>query len=358
MKRRYELDVIRSFAFLMIFVFHFNMMILQDGIEIPFSLIVKTKSQTLGQLGVGLFLILSGFVLVSSFERTGKKPIPFYLKRLLAIFPLFYACYFVAYLWIDLPAGHLFSKNMVWTLFGFDGFLSARGITTSYRVGEWYLGVILIYYLLFPALFCLIKKHPWFTGAAILGLYSVFTVFYPFSYLPDVSPIVRLPEFAFGIYIALYYKKESLPLALAGGVMFLLLTFIEFPGYQMHGTLIATISLFLCMYTVFRCIAGLRKKVSAPGNVFPRIIFTISKYSFSMFLLHHIVQEQLFKPHIGNTVSAFKYFAYFIYCLFITLLIAYLVQNGTETIVRKIRSRLKKAPATQEPETDQTSINT
>ena len=191
MKRRSELDDIRACAFLLIFLFHFNQMLNTYQID-TIPLFLRTNGWTLGSLGVGLFLMLSGYVLPNSFERGGLKLTTFYKKRFFAIFPLFYACYFIAYLWIDLPAGHFFAKNQIWSILGFDGFLTMRGFNTSYRIGEWYLGVILIYYLLFPFLSKAIKKAPLITGLFIATAHILFIVFYPFSLARSFPKVMSL----------------------------------------------------------------------------------------------------------------------------------------------------------------------
>ena len=70
MKRRSELDDIRACAFLFIFLFHFNQMLNAYQID-TIPLFLRTNGWTLGSLGVGLFLMLSGYVLPNSFERGG-----------------------------------------------------------------------------------------------------------------------------------------------------------------------------------------------------------------------------------------------------------------------------------------------
>ena len=356
MNRRFELDIIRALAFLMIFLFHFNMMAQSLSIQTSFPLFVRTASQSHGELGVGLFLALSGIVLVNSFERSGQKLSTFYKKRFFAIFPLFYACYFITYLWIDLPTGNLLSRHMIWTLFGFDGFLQIRGVTTCYRVGEWYIGVILIYYVLFPFLYKLIKKAPLIFGACLLVFYAIFIPFYPFSFHQGASVLCRLPEFVLGIYFAMYMKKVDLLPAAIGGLVFLLLSFIEYPGYMMHGNLICIAGVFVCLYKLCSLVP-----VPKDDRRFHPLFFvvnTISKYSFSMFLFHHVVQEQLLKPRRGVELSILKYGVYMVFCFVITFILSVITQNGTEVLVKNIRKWFSSKFSKETTDQDQTSINT
>lgn len=358
MKRRYELDIIRTLAFLMIFLFHFNLMVQSFSIQTSFKLIVKTKSQTLGLIGVGLFLILSGYVLVNSFERSGKKLSTFYKKRFFSIFPLFYAAYFIVYLWFDIPSGHLLSKNMIWSVIGMDGFLSMRGVTTSYRVGEWYMGVILIYYLIFPLLYYAIKKAPLIFGVGLLVFYALFIPFYPFPFDQGCSVLVRLPEFVLGIYFAMYVKKVNALTACLGGVIFIALTFWEYPWCVMHGNLIATIGLFFGLYKLCSLIPAPKENSGRRFHPIAFVINTISKYSFAMYLFHHVIQQQMLQPHAGQELSFLKYAFYMVFGFVITFLIAVITQNGTDAIVKNLRKWFAEKFTKQPEEKDQTSINT
>lgn len=358
MKRRSELDDIRACAFLLIFLFHFNQMLNTYQID-TIPLFLRTNGWTLGSLGVGLFLMLSGYVLPNSFERGGLKLTTFYKKRFFAIFPLFYACYFIAYLWIDLPAGHFFAKNQIWSILGFDGFLTMRGFNTSYRIGEWYLGVILIYYLLFPFLSKAIKKAPLITGLFIATAHILFIVFYPFSYSSEITVLGLIPEFVIGIYLAFYVKEIRLPAVVAALFVFIIMSVWDYPGYALHSNLIAVVALFLAFALPWK--NGIPHSLSAcrfPGV--GKTFSTLAKYSFTMFLLHHIIQERMLSSYAGRNIcfSWYKYFAYLIFCFLITFLLSYLVQNGVETIMKALRGWFAKKFTKEKANDDQTSINT
>ncbi|MBO7514402.1 MAG: acyltransferase [Lachnospiraceae bacterium] len=385
MKRNFNLDLLRSIAFLMVFVFHFNLMMKTDMIE-TIPLFVSAESWTLGSLGVGIFLMISGYVLKNSYERSGEKIASFYKKRLLSIFPLFYACYFVVYLWIDVPSGHLISKNQIWSLLGIDGFMSVRGFNTSYRIGEWYLGVILIYYLLFPFLYKAVKKAPFLFGLSLLVLHVLFmynyealaaavTKVFKHPLIPEgqaMSAIVWLLQFVIGIYFAFYVKKCHPALMALAAVIFGTLMVYDFPGRLfpqdsfkgcwIYGNTISVVALFMIIIYAFKKEKQQESK-SARFPLFGFVIGGISKYSFSMFLVHHILQERLLLPlasqgGVSTSLSALKYFLYFFFCLALTFLLAYLIQNGTDTIMKNLKSRFAKKEAKAPSPVDQTSITT
>lgn len=385
MKRNFNLDLLRSIAFLMIFVFHFNLMIGTYNIDTPVPLFVRAESWTLGSLGVGIFLMLSGYVLKNSFERSGEKISTFYKKRLLAIFPLFYACYFVAYLWIDLPAGNLLSRYHIWSVFGFDGFLTMRGFSTCYRIGEWYLGVILIYYHLFPFLYKAVKKAPLVFGLSLLVLHFLFMYNYEtlaarisdlFKHPilppePSASVLVLLPQFVAGIYLAFYVKKCHPALLLACAFIFGVFSFFDLPagllpegtfkGSWIYGNLISVLAVFMIFAYAFSNKKREESKVSRIP-LLSGIVGTISKYSFTMFLVHHILQDRLFSKYsdkvVSTGLSAPKYFLLFFFALILTFLLSCLIQNGTDTIMKNLKARFEKRASKGAKANDQASINT
>jgi peptidoglycan/LPS O-acetylase OafA/YrhL len=77
-------DGLRFFAFLMVFLFHF---------EEPFELDAWQGFERVGWVGVEIFFVISGFLMFYLLEReweaTGKIRIgQFYLRRVLRIYPL------------------------------------------------------------------------------------------------------------------------------------------------------------------------------------------------------------------------------------------------------------------------------
>lgn len=84
-----ELDGVRGLAAIMVIVFHINQKTAPDG----FLLKMMHKTGTLGQTGVILFFVLSGFLITGILLATKNSRnyfSTFYLKRSLRIFPLYY----------------------------------------------------------------------------------------------------------------------------------------------------------------------------------------------------------------------------------------------------------------------------
>ena len=85
------LDGIRGVAILMVIVFHLFLMLPHLAAKAPYSLVVASR---LGQMGVDLFFVLSGFLITGILYDTKRDEHylrNFYARRTLRIFPLYYA---------------------------------------------------------------------------------------------------------------------------------------------------------------------------------------------------------------------------------------------------------------------------
>ena len=67
----------------------------------------------------------------------------------------------------------LFDLSFLWTITGLDGYASLFGIQSHYLVGEWFIGMILVLYIVFPVLYALVKRYPKPTLIAAILYYLV-----------------------------------------------------------------------------------------------------------------------------------------------------------------------------------------
>lgn len=114
------LDGVRGLAVFMVFVFHFSQGM--PDLNLPRPLEQGLRLLTLGQKGVDLFFVLSGFLITGILMRTKQSPHylrNFYIRRVLRIFPLYFAVVFLCLLWgwiWSLP-GYAWSKNWWYALY-------------------------------------------------------------------------------------------------------------------------------------------------------------------------------------------------------------------------------------------------
>lgn len=181
------------------------------------SLSVITKNQFLidafkffrgsGNVGVDMFLFLSGIGLYFSFRKDGRL-LQFWKKRLMRVLPSAFliALFFFSFRYVT---GRYES--------GWPTFLRRITFIFFFEKGErvfWFISLILVLYLLFPVFYKLIEKY---RLGAMLGLVIV-TVAFTFA-LRHFSPtyytyweiaLCRIPTFIVGIWAGkfVFEKKE------------------------------------------------------------------------------------------------------------------------------------------------------
>jgi peptidoglycan/LPS O-acetylase OafA/YrhL len=150
------LDGLRGVAVLLVLVFHFAH-IDGEGGAVERALLGATRA---GWAGVDLFFVLSGFLITGILldARGGKGYFrAFYLRRVLRIFPLYYA--YLAVLFLVLPAilpsldVRTDTQGWLWTYLGNVLFAREGGFHASPLTGHfWSLAVEEQFYLLWPLL--------------------------------------------------------------------------------------------------------------------------------------------------------------------------------------------------------------
>ena len=289
----------------------------------------------LGVLGISLFIILSGAsLMLSTKERFDVKT--FFRNRFLSLYPLFWVTYAAAFLTL-LLINHPFLSNaphpltFFLTIIGFDGFL-LYAIPNFYLLGEWFLGFIIIMYILFPFLRYLFLKNALLT----VLLSFVITLLVAEFYHPEMEifrfPLFRLTEFVLGMGFIHFFSPSRGPLKLfiiaIAGVVFYLSIAVNIPvpfNVAMQG-----ISVFI--FLAF--ISGLFDN-SLPG----RCISFISRYSFGAFLLHHIVFLQILPLLQARHLSVFNSYLLFSLLLFFIYGMSFLLTSATAFGLRKLAAK-------------------
>ncbi|WP_307741680.1 acyltransferase family protein [uncultured Mobiluncus sp.] len=172
-KRLFYLDFVRAFSVLLILLTHFNNPFFTASGWIitnhPFHIYV-------GDLGVSLFLMISGTALTVTYRRPLDLKL-FFKKRFLGIYPMFWIAYAVfftlRFLVYRANVGPLPYRSFPLTIMAMDGLVANFGVPTMYLLGEWFLGFIVIFYLVFPLMLWGVQEHPWATAVLGLGIYTL-----------------------------------------------------------------------------------------------------------------------------------------------------------------------------------------
>lgn len=297
-ERLFYLDFIRAIAAVSIVITHFNARFLYlNPPVLDKGVITTTVSNVyIGDWGVSLFFIISGASLMYVYgEKCELKT--FYKKRFLSIYPMFWIAYILAFFYFVLvdhimPGGGLPKWRFIFSAFGFDGLLAANGYSTCYLLGEWFLGVIILVYLLFPLLRKLLNEKPvLLIVLAILSYIGGLAFCYrgPFSLSADTFIFVKIPEVVFGMFCGKYVRKIDWKAALVAAVVLVLnqiLTPPLFSEVQVSPLVIDIRALYVGVSS-FVVLAFMSRYLK--NKVSESVCGVLSKYSYAVFLVHHVV---------------------------------------------------------------------
>lgn len=274
-----------------------------------------------GQVFVPIFFMISGALLYYNYNDSLKIK-EFYKKRWLSIFPMFYLAY------ISFEIGNMIANKSVlfrgsilpyiYTLLGMDGYLSENTIT-YYILGEWFLGMIIFLYLLFPLIRYLFNKSDKLTVGLISILYLFFINTPIINPNPQRSIITCLFSFVLGMFIIKYrskvLNKYTLLISIISSLIILL---FKLPIHSDICSHLLVVSLLIIMM-----ISG--EKIMK--NRIINLVFTdLSSISYAMFLLHHLVIFKLLRAWYPSSSKQAFY-------LLVSIIVLTLVESKILTVV-------------------------
>lgn len=289
--RIFALDGIRCLATLSILTFHFNLLTAELGAAKPVGFLTFANG-SMGHFGVPLFFILSGYSLHLRWAgRFAWKP---YLKsRFLSILPVYWLGFSVLFLYTDMLHGALNPDiplgNLAFTVLGMDGYL-AGVVPTFYKIGEWFVGCILLLYLCFPLLEKALEKRPLLLGIGVLVLFLPWVYYGRPLVAMEHCFVTRIPEFLLGMYLAKY--RGPLCLERWGWLGFFplaVLWAVPLGWPEPILTLLVGASAFPAVYWL--CSLVKNRRVC-------RLAQTLAGYSYAVFLVHHVTLDILFRPRL------------------------------------------------------------
>ncbi|WP_017800203.1 acyltransferase family protein [Winslowiella toletana] len=331
--RLFYIDFIRAISLIMVIIFHFFIQISIVKGEKKIDLVSTfDKSTDLGSIAVGVFVIVSGFSLMNSnLNNPNFNPGDFYLKRFLSIYPSFWLSYSLAALSGYIYYGHLPNNAQAWTLIfsfiGLDGLIN-QIIPTYYMVGEWFLGMIIILYILFPLMLFLIKINPLLLTISALTISIITNYYYTelFTLKKWTNPIFQANLMIFGMNYCYYSLSKNNQI---NAILFI-------TGFTSLFILEPLVKSFIYPCLLFILLAYLGNHLLIDRNI-ARVISFIAKYSFATFLVHHKVIFYI-SQSFNNINNPIAVPIAFITSIIISLVIGFCVTNLCNKIVKKILS--------------------
>ncbi|MDK1493520.1 acyltransferase [Sinorhizobium sp. 7-81] len=291
-------------------------------------------------LGVDLFIMLSGFLMVFHYQlRAGKEPwdltstwVRFWVRRFLRIAPLYYVLLAVAFM----LGAWLFESRMI-----IDAFLERTpqspqryldngvrnglmhvsflfGLSPDYAyrtpLPDWSIGLEMQFYAAFPFIMLLLKKGGWLKGAlftavialAIVSTLSLFGVHFP---MPAFLPL-KMHIFLSGMLLALGLHADGPKAVLHGGAA-MALALLPIGGDMTMTKMLMRVMLVAVFFALlYHRLAGdglgarLRAVSSSLGN---RFFHWLGELSFGAYLWHLIFLQPIaayFIGAFGDTMTA------------------------------------------------------
>ncbi len=215
-------------------------------------------------------------------------------------------------------------SHLIYSILGVDQMVANFGISTFSVVGEWFLGVIILIYLVFPLLRFLILRFPKSTAIITIIVWLPCLYFTPASFPETCCFLYDIPIVMIGMYFVRYIKRVPLPVCLISLGVFIANSFLQLPVNEIF--MIAVIS-----SSAFFILVYLSKFINfQPVRV---VTGTLSKYSYAVFLIHHFIYLQVFF-HCGINISALSPVANYVlflgcFILVMALSIALFKLNGS-----------------------------
>ena len=295
-RRIVSLDYIRVLLTVSILIYHLadNYKSLFPEMTPFLNLFTNFANGYWGPVMVTMFFMLSGIGLYYKHDKI-ENVNQFYYKRWKSIIPVFFIVYFVFYVLHCLSIGQIFYKDppqtILLTITGMDGY-SGQNVPlaqllkclvggapngTYYLTGTWFLGPILILYLLYPIILAVFKRLDVILVVILAVTYCLEMEFT--DYVANRTIVYCLTGFVVGMVFIKYIDKlKDWRLAVICFVMVLIMYSVKLPHFDLYPHVMAT-----CMMIVGY---NFWEYVSARVNKLNDIILKLSAISFTFFLYH------------------------------------------------------------------------
>lgn len=331
-------DLIKLVATLCVFICHFTRTLESHGVGFDFKLLPDNVFTVyLGSFGVSLFFIVSGAALMYVYDE--KIDVKNYLiRRFKGIYPLFWLTYIIAFFimfYKNAGMNHGIPKyRIIYSILGCDGNVQFFQ-PTFYLVGEWFLSVIILLYVVFPLARIAMKKWPVIVWILSVGIFALCYLVWD-SVLPlDCFFIARLPEFLFGMLFVKVIKKPKVWLAVPGAAILLGSVLFESRFLQIDH-IIRTEIIGIATFCVLSFVLQWFK-----GDFITRLSKFIDQYTYGFFLSHHFIQTIVLEKFVGTYLTRADIILACCLCLIVTILSTLWLQRINKMIMNCFKKESK-----------------
>ena len=367
MKRLLWVDISKGLAILFVAYFHFFTTYFQHGVLPPpdwsnfaastltILRLVWLKISGLGFHAVGVFIILSGWTLMQSTARRAETGTihwgAWYWARLVRLYPMYWVAHLVYLVSPFVARLEPVDDRIILSLLGLR-FIDIQMNFMYLNAAWWYFSMLIQFYLIFPLLFWTARRAgPWLflligCAAGFFARY-VLLVLWPQNGLWVLGgfAICRLPEFALGISLAMWYTQsparlESFLLRGAGFTVGLILYPTALQLYNgLYEYIFVDFATGACCMLEIVGIAGIILLFKEPAKLFG----LVGLYSYGLYLIH-----QPYVIWLGLRIREIPIWAFLLICIPVLVFLAawgMLLEKGTNALVNKLLSTRKSAHA-------------
>lgn len=330
-KRIAYFDVISIFSCLCVLIVHFNATVAgyNGTFQYPQNSLIPNfyldNRVYLGSIGVSMFFMLSGARLMYTWRGTRR----FYISRLKNIYPMYWIAFAVAtmadfLLYRGITSDSLF--KLLISIAGLDGYLLQLGYLSTgfYKLGEWFLGCILMLYIIFPLLHLGVEKCPIVTMALALVLYALCA-----HQILETVFILRIPEMLLGM-IYVRYKAENHAGKLTVASLCLLIIAYIFRDKVIPLTVCIALSL-----TLYNALTFISQQVFKHTDKGKTTLAKLSNLTYPIFLTHHWLIAHMAEGFNLQMMPRRYIWVLFMSYLALTLLLSSLLQKYGSLKARK-----------------------
>ncbi|HEY9574483.1 MAG TPA: acyltransferase family protein, partial [Lachnospiraceae bacterium] len=259
----------------------------------------------------------------------------FYKKRFLSIYPMFWIAYLVGfayrllthYNWQGIP-----KHRILYSILGLDGLFIANGVRDFYVLGEWFLGFIILFYIVFPVLRAAVKKNACITLIFVI-LLALITMKVVWRYFPGIVTstvlFVRLPEIVFGMVMVKWKAKPSFLSGLISLAVIVANTIIKPSSIPMD------IQVFYVGVASFFVLSYLASLIKSEKVMF--VFRKVGNYSYAVFLVHHLITDVFFEKISMQTMTRTQSYVSFLGLCVIIGFCAWVLYHVNALVLRMFR---------------------
>ena len=310
-KRNIQLDLIRSIAIILVVLNHavetyFNG---TSEVMVGFNKYFAIVFFTLGRLGVPLFLILSGYLLLTRNYDTDQKCILFWKNKLIPLF-------FTWEIWIVIYCVYLSWFNN--STLDFKYLIKCVLFLEQVQLPHvWYMYMLIGMYISFPIISSILKKYSLKTL-----IFPIIIVYICSMVIPSCNIILELlGKGTYSIKLSLWINGGAYAIYLIIGYYLKVYKNLTFKTWQNILGFFINLIIIVIIYT-FRCNSGNNYRVWYDFALLPimsyflfnilynvkveyisNIVKNISKYSFGIYLVHFPIKHILYRYFLNISFS-------------------------------------------------------